>query len=492
MALPASASALPGARISSKPSQMIQQVDYPGVQHLRFKYGPIPITPGQNNIEAHLNNNKPTVPGYITRFEPNLVYTSNGKVPRVDVIHLHHGVWLARNYPTFAAGEEKTALQLPRGYGYHYSPSDRWIMNYMIHNLLPKPTSVYLTYDIDFVPDSSAAAQSLTPAKPLWMDVSGLRAYPVFDALRGQGKRGKFTFPDQANAAQQKDVGFAHEYTASQDMTLLGTAGHLHPGGLYTDLKATRGSRTRQLFRSVAKYFEPAGAVSWDVSMTATEGSWRVGVRKGDKLNVSATYDTRRASWYESMGIMVVWYADGLRRGAKDPFRSKIDTRGKLTHGHLPENDHHGGRPRPSLVDARTLGNGPSVDNVMIQSFLYGVGDFNLPGNRKRPPVVRAGQSLRFTNLDATTAISDKDSAYHTITSCKAPCTGTTGIAYPLADARVQFDSGELGFGPPGFTPAANRNTWDTPKSLKPGTYTYFCRIHPFMRGAFRVAGRGD
>ena len=103
--------------------------------------------------------------------------------------------------------------------------------------------------------------------------------------------------------------------------------------------------------------------------------------------------------------------------------------------------------------------------------------------------MVRAGKSITFTNLDATTAISDRDSAYHTITACKAPCTGRTGIAYPLADGKAQFDSGELGYGPPGFTPAANRNTWKTPKSLKAGTYTYFCRIHPFMRGAFRVVG---
>jgi len=487
VALPAVANALPGARISSKPSAMIQRVEYSGMQRLHYEYGPIAITPGQNNIEAHPNQLKPSVPGFITRFKPNLVYTSNHKVPRVDVIHLHHGVWLARGYPTFAAGEEKTTLQLPRGYGYRYNPSDRWIMNYMIHNLLPKPTSVYLTYDIDFIPDGSATAKSLTEAKPLWMDVSGLRAYPVFDALRGQGKRGKFTFPDQANAAQQNDVGPAHEYTAPQDITLLGTAGHLHPGGLYTDLKVTRSSRTKKLFRSEAKYFEPAGAVSWDVSMTATKPGWRVAVEQGDRLDVSATYDTRRASWYESMGIMVLWYADGIKGGAKDPFKSRIDWRGKLTHGHLPENDHHGGKAQPSLRDARQVANGSFTDNVLIEDFLYGVGDFNLPGKRSRPPLIRAGRSLTFTNLDATPEISAQNSAYHTITSCKAPCTGTTGIAYPLADAKVQFDSGELGFGPAGFTPAANRNTWATPKSLSPGTYTYFCRIHPFMRGAFRV-----
>jgi plastocyanin len=28
---------------------------------------------------------------------------------------------------------------------------------------------------------------------------------------------------------------------------------------------------------------------------------------------------------------------------------------------------------------------------------------------------------------------------------------------------------------------------WKTPKNLKVGTYAYFCRVHPFMRGAFRV-----
>jgi plastocyanin len=483
--------ALPGARISSKPNAMVQRVDYPQVQHLHYTYGPIQIAPGQNNIEAKINQNKPTVPGYITRFKPNLVYTGTKKVPRVDVIHLHHGVWLAKGYPTFAAGEEKTTLQLPRGYGYHYDPRDRWIMNYMIHNLLPTPTSVTLTYDIDFVPDSVPAAKKITPAYPLWMDVSGLRAYPVFDALKGQGRRGKFTFPDQATTAQQKDVGFAHEWLAPKDVTLLGTAGHLHPGGLYTDLKITRGGRTKELFRSEAKYFEPAGAVSWDVSMTATKPDWKVAVKQGDRLNVSATYDTRRASWYESMGIMVVFYADGIKSKAKDPFRSRLDTRGLLTHGHLPENDHHGGKPRSSLRDARTLASGPAMSNVFIENFVYGVGDFNLPGKRARPPVVNAGESLTFTNLDATTAISAQQSAYHTITSCKAPCTATTGIAYPLADGKPRFDSGELGFGPPGFTPAANRNTWQTPKRLKPGTYTYFCRIHPFMRGAFRVVSDG-
>jgi hypothetical protein len=37
------------------------------------------------------------------------------------------------------------------------------------------------------------------------------------------------------------------------------------------------------------------------------------------------------------------------------------------------------------------------------------------------------------------------------------------------------------------LTAAANTASWQTPKTLPPGTYTFFCRIHPFMRGSFRV-----
>jgi plastocyanin len=73
---------------------------------------------------------------------------------------------------------------------------------------------------------------------------------------------------------------------------------------------------------------------------------------------------------------------------------------------------------------------------------------------------------------------------WHSITACKAPCDQATGIAYPLANASVQFDSGQLGVAGP---PTAGTLSWTLPASLAPGTYTYFCRIHPFMRGAFRV-----
>ena len=474
------AALVPATAMAADP--VVASVDYPGLQHLHYKFGPLAITPGQNTIEFKPNNLKPQVPGYITRFTPNLTYT-NGKVPPVDVLHLHHGVWVMNLYPTFAVGEEKTISQFPQGYGYKYEPSDGWIMNYMLHNLEPTRTSVYITYDIDFLPMDSPAAGGITPIHPLWMDVAGIKTYPVFDVPKGGGARGRYTFPDQARGAERAKIGAAHQFTADKDVTLISTAGHLHPGGLYTDLKGTRAGKPANLFRSEAKYFEPAGAVSWDFAMTATKPDWKIALNPGDTLDVSATYDSKRASWYESMGIMEVWWADGHVAGSVDPFTSPVDWHGVVTHGHLPENDNHGGGSF-GLPDARRLLSGGSTTRVDISNFVYGHGDLTAGGRLSRPPTVKQGQSLTFRNLDNSRTI------YHTITACRAPCNGRTGVAYPLADGPVRFDSGELGTGSKFATAAAQRVTWKTPKNLRPGTYNYFCRIHPFMRGAFRVVKR--
>ena len=107
-------------------------------------------------------------------------------------------MWLINGAPTFAAGEEKTNVRLPAGFGWRYDPSDRWGLNHMIHNLLPNRDRVYITYTIDFIPDSSPAARACGRSRTLWMDVEAGKAYPVFDVQRGTGANGRFTYPDDA------------------------------------------------------------------------------------------------------------------------------------------------------------------------------------------------------------------------------------------------------------------------------------------------------
>jgi plastocyanin len=446
---------------------------------LSYRFGPIQVAPGQNTIEFAPNALKPPVDGWITGFKPNLTY-ADGSVPRVDVIHLHHGVWISNLHPLFAVGEEKTIFRAPAGYGWRYWASDQWRMNHMIHNLTPNATEVYIDYELEFVPTTAPEAAGMKDIETVWLDVMGIQNYPVFDVHRGAGGRdGRYTYPNESGQRGYD----RNRWTVQEDGVLVGTAGHLHPGGLWTDLHIERNGRRVRLFRSRARYFEPAGAVSWDVAMTATPPTWRVGVRRGDVLSVSATYDSKRASWYEAMGIMPVAFHRGGT--GPDPFDVDVDVPGRITHGHLAENRNHGGA-LSGLRDPRRLlaAPMPAGGAVEISDFVYSRGDLLRTGRRGRPPAVRRGRSLRFVNRDARRGI------MHSITSCRAPCSRTTGIAYPLADGPVEFDSGNLGFGPVGATPAANRDTWRTPRRLRPGTYTYFCRVHPFMRGAFRVKGR--
>ncbi|MEA2402943.1 MAG: hypothetical protein QOK00_3346 [Thermoleophilaceae bacterium] len=507
--------AAPSAMAEPAHSSLVKVAAAPnGAQRLTYRVGPFNIIPGQNDIGYNGMDLKPPEDGWITRIRPDLTYL-NGKVPRVDVIHLHHGVWLnlsrrdatAPGLPErfFAAGEEKTIMSFPKGYAYEYKASDRWLLNHMIHNLTPVPTQVYMVLEIDFIPATSPAAQGMKPVRPIWMDVENGSIYPVFNVKKGAGEKGVFTYPNDQPAAYAGG-GKRNEWTVDRDGVLVSTAGHLHPGGLHTDMWLRRGgarvakpacatkrstaARKRckesaprgygsnvHLFRSDAKYFEPAGAVSWDVAMTGTRRDWLVKVRKGDTLWTSASYNTKRGAWWESMGIMVAYMADS--GPGNDPYKRRVDYPGEPTHGHLAENNSHGGG-KTNLPDARKLPDGHKVGGglVDIVDFKYSLGDLSLAGQNGRPPVIPYGKSATFRNLEG-----DGDRLYHSITSCKAPCNRKTGIAYPIADGPVQFESNTLGV----RIPAAGSTEWKTPSNLKRGTYTYFCRIHPFMRGAFRV-----
>jgi hypothetical protein len=495
-----------------------------GVEHLHFHAGPYTITPGANLILLDTNHvPKPGQDGYITRIAPNLHYarpngTCCGSIPRVDIIHLHHGVWFSDGqagegegegnggsrggiYPFMAAGEEKTTFQFPPGYGYPVAATDKWILNYMVHDLTDHGAKVYITYDVDFIPLTSPLAAHITTVHPIWMDVEAHHIYPVFDVKRYSGVNGKYTFPDMARDPYG-DGPPLNEFTVDHPGTLIGTAGHIHPGGMYDELDLVRPGvqpttaaipgavpDSVRLFRSSAHYFDHRGPISWDMAMTATAPDWRPAVKEGDVLRVSATYETRRASWYESMGIMVVWEAYDDEAGV-DPFAHPLDESGHVTHGHLAENNHHGG--------SMPLGVNPnrfpdcSRSTVDIARFEFIPGDFTATGSARCTPTVREGHSITFVNEEASPTgtfnlVSPSPeylgSVFHSVTACQNPCGLDTGISYPLANGAGNFDSGQLGIG----LPAVGRLTWSTPTSLAPGTYTFFCRIHPFMRGVFRI-----
>src|SRR4051794_19160527 len=149
---------------------------YPGAcQRLHFVYGPIAVKPGQNDVlVGPVTIEKPDMNGYITRIKPDLV-RADGTVPPIEQVHLHHGTWLSQpsygHGPFFAAGEEKTTAEFPRGYGMPVKATDQWQLLYMVHSAIPQTDEVYITYDVDFIPEDKANALGIKPVYPIWLDV---------------------------------------------------------------------------------------------------------------------------------------------------------------------------------------------------------------------------------------------------------------------------------------------------------------------------------
>lgn len=484
---------LSGSALASDPEmQVISHVKYPGSQSLTFRYGPIFIKPGQNTIHFSPARIGPREPGYITRFRPDMVFADSLKsTPGAD-FHLHHVQWKIGDESVFPAGEEKSIIQFPKGFGYPLKGGEPWRMNYMIHNLTPRPARVYLTWHLDYLPERYAT--SMRPVYVHWMDVVSNGLFPVFTAARGAGRNGRYVFPDQATRKEQSTLGGWHRWELDRDVTLVGTVSHMHPGSLFSTLYVRRGNKVKTLFRSRAKYFHPQRPASWDMAITATRPDWRIRLRAGDLLYMNTTVDTSSATWRDSMGNFPLLVYKGHDVGGVDPFTpgASWPLLGRITHGPLPGNQGDAGGLPSDLPDPRSLPDGPRVSSpITIKSFRYQLGDLSNPSATARPPVVARGQRLSFVNLDYPLYPSlDGIAAYHTITACKAPCNASTGLSYPLENAPTGFDSGQLGYGP--LPPAIGKVNWSTPASLGPGTYTYFCRVHPFMRGSFRVKRYAD
>ena len=523
-------------------------VRYPGAcQRMRFSYGPILVKPGQNDVLINpVTIEKPMVDGYITRFRPNLV-RADGVVPPVEQVHLHHGTWLSYpeygSGPFFAAGEEKTVAPFPRGYGMPVKATDTWLLLYMVHSAVAEPMEAYIIYDVDFIPKAKGDEMGMKSAYPLWLDVRP-SGYPVFNTQRmfggkdkrctwpkeqcaefdpwgdqivGQGEPGNGIGEDWEFPAKGEPFGRAGPFNGG---TIIGMGGHLHPGGIQNEIDLVRNGKQKRIYTGKALYWKnqkKGGGPpdSWNFSMPVVGNPfWGVRVRPGDKLRSNVTYDTKLQSTYENMGIAVSLLVPHDENGKPqapgvNPFKVKtrrgkkcyrrgglrnagiqarprvLCTKGVVTHGQLVENTNRGGPD--GTWEATSSGDS---NEVAIADFLYLPGDLSTRTSMGIPTVPLGGK-LRFTNFEG-------GAIYHTITSCKFPCLGPTGAAFPLADGRtsekrkLDFDSSELGFGTPAIGPAKQTLNWsiDVTKEegYRPGeVVTYFCRIHPFMRGAFEV-----
>ena len=216
--------ALPAGASAGEP--ILGAADYDGMTTFKCRTAALPISPGQNlnlfgnassacpnaqkvagsgPVDASVFASNSTAAGYVTRFKPSMQEILPGGdlvTPSVWDLHLHHVVWLLPDGNRMASGEEKTIVKLPQGYGAKIQGGQDWGYNYMIHSLNARSgRSVYLTWEIDWVPETNPVRTDIKPTDMVWLDVAGApQLYPVFDAERGfdTDDDDKFVFPDEA------------------------------------------------------------------------------------------------------------------------------------------------------------------------------------------------------------------------------------------------------------------------------------------------------
>jgi len=171
----------------------------------------------------------------ITGITFDLVDEHGDPVPQHDV-HLHHFLWgdAAEENPacpssTFgipgsiiaATGAERTPLAMADPYGIVVRGDDRWNAVYDLMNMSGEDHTVYLTYDITYRRDVA----DVRPVENYFGSTSGCSSF-AWD-LYGSGT------PDVQS----------HYVTMARDGVLVGAGGHLHNGGLHTDVVDDRGRR---------------------------------------------------------------------------------------------------------------------------------------------------------------------------------------------------------------------------------------------------------
>jgi polyvinyl alcohol dehydrogenase (cytochrome) len=489
-------------------------------EHLSFYYGPYVIPPGwdANRVDLEL----PTNNGFMLSVEPAMRRVADLSEPSHQEAHIHHAHWFGfdpgnaeDNYwryggsPgthewVFGNGDEETRGDFrrrtdadPNGpvYGEYIPAGRNQEVIYMLHNKTNQPMEVYIVLDVAWEHGTRQQLEELRH-RP-YHDLVGTLFGRTFNIPREPNGDGKWEYAKDSRDAEGKPR--VMEWVATVDGTIMGMGGHLHPGGK-TVIAENYGSEENPCPRNSPYYggtlllksdvIDHNAPLSEDYQTEVTHPAWRAPVHKGDRIRISGTYENKDHAWYTVMTHLGVYIdKEEAPKGRCKPYMVgkarktwKRPTEGVPNRSWGKHTDEICGeaygedpceKPEPEPAeDVFTR-----QDTVHIANFQYLPGDRSSGTAGGKIPSVPQGQTITFVNDDQFANIR------HTITTCPWPCNGRYVANYPLADGR--WDSGIMGYD---AIDGGNPNpTSETPPDLAPGLYTYFCRIHAWMRGAFRI-----
>jgi hypothetical protein len=258
-------------------------------------YGPYDVGPEGLMINGTLVA-APEEEGFITDARATLV-GSDGDEVSVHKVHLHHAVWVNTKEEDltcpsspgdrfFATGKERTRMDLPDGYGYHwaYDHTNYWGMVAHLDGMHGSgQNNVYIRLKMGFTTDPLT-----TPIRPVWVDVNGsCTGDPTFDVPKSTDETNRFRLSAPLDMPASGDF--------------IGMGGHLHDGGVRLKLK--NHSTHERMFVSKAVYnkHDP-----WFLEkMTSFYDLPGKPVSQGDDLELTAVYRNSR-NLQDVMGIMML------------------------------------------------------------------------------------------------------------------------------------------------------------------------------------------
>lgn len=492
---------------------------------ITLDYGPYVIQPGSDL--SRMDVEIVGADGYAVGFEPSVIDANGEQYPNHDM-HIHHAHWYwldpqQEGYHRwiYGTGEERTQGSLwpmakadPRfddglRYGVELRQGDRLGFLSMVHNKTAEPKVVYLRVRIEYV---YGTTDSIKEAK-------GYEMHPLLPTLVGTTFNVPFVGREYAfplDATTRKSLGQHTNYrnpisdseivpgvgqvvTVPYDGTVIVGAGHSHPGaeaivmsnlGRKDDPCPEDGDRFPGVTAAVSRSITRGGVFpSEEYQMGVTQPGWRMYVRKGDRLVFNGVYRPTDYAFPDAMSFFG-FYVDT----SEPPTADQVCKVELLDDPNASRDEIAWTRPNQEWADHATPvckrcdepgpkpEPGPETNVVHIAGFSYLPGNLGLEGMPGGPPVVSKGDTLTFVNEDYSLG-----GVRHSVTSCEAPCNGEYSANYPFSDGA--FHSGALGYTyQETYVTARSEPMWEFDTSdLSKGWHTYYCQLHPWMRGSFYV-----
>ena len=299
----------------------------------------------------------PTPPenGYITHMETDIVDVNTGQQVPIQRLMLHHIVFTnlnrrdstcqsytgfdGRNFGGnfapqrfYAAGEERAKMSMPAGYGYRTNSSDVWGIVAMVMNHRSTPDSALIHYEVTINDGTGGPIQAVTP---YWLDVRNCRADPIYNipGVAPQIKQTKKGKGGKAAAARHKKgkgkkkrkrkrpaaaptTDETYDYKFPESGRLIAGAGHVHGGAI--GLKLTQPDcGNRQVAESIPTWglpdnpfynVRPVLHEPGPINMSAFRSTTGLPIHAGETIRLNSIYDDSQPH-VRVMGIMIVYLA---------------------------------------------------------------------------------------------------------------------------------------------------------------------------------------